>query len=76
VLTEAEVERIRRGLRDGIVRPVVLTWVERLLEDRNERIERDRSLAVQLLSGIPPRPRPGRSGDRSVTARLQARDVP
>ena len=60
MLNEAEGERIRRGLRDGIVGPVVLTWVERLLEDRDERIERDRALAVQLLAGAPPRPPPRR----------------
>jgi hypothetical protein len=67
VLTEAEVERIRQGLREGIVGPVVLTWVERLLEDRDERIERDRAVAVQLLAGVTSRspPPPGTPASRT-----------
>ena len=86
MLTETDVARIRQGLREGIVGPLVLTWVERLLADRDERIERDRAIAVQLLTGAPPRPPPRRpSGDRSVaprrkrpvlTARQQAPDAP
>jgi hypothetical protein len=67
LLTEAEVERIRQGLRDGIVGPIMLAWVERLLKDRDERIERDRAIAVQLLAGVTSRspPRSGTTAGRA-----------
>lgn len=50
MLSEAEVEEIRRGVRDGIRGPVMLSWVERLLKDRDERIRRDREIAALLLA--------------------------
>jgi len=50
MLSEEEVERIRQGVREGIRGPIVLSWVEKLLSDREERLSRDRRLAAQLLS--------------------------
>jgi hypothetical protein len=49
MLSEDEVREIREGLKDGLRGPVVSTWVERLLRDREERIRRDRFIAAQLL---------------------------
>jgi len=50
VLSEAEVEEIRRGVKDGVRGPVTLSWVERLLRDRDERVRRDREIAARLLA--------------------------
>jgi hypothetical protein len=50
VLSESEVDEIRRGVREGIRGPVTLSWVERLLKDRDERIRRDREIAARLLA--------------------------
>ena len=33
MLTEAEVEEIRKGVAEGLRGPVILKWVEQLLED-------------------------------------------
>jgi hypothetical protein len=51
MLTDEEVEGIRQGVRDGTRGPVMLSWVEKLLQDRDERIQRDRALAAHLLAG-------------------------
>lgn len=59
MLSEAEVEEIRRGVKDGIRGPVMLSWVERLLRDRDERVRRDREIAARLLAA--PRREPHRS---------------
>jgi hypothetical protein len=50
LLTERELEEIRRGIRAGARLPSALAWVERLLADHDERVRRDRALAVRLLS--------------------------
>jgi hypothetical protein len=50
MLSEDEIREIREGLKEGLRGPVLSTWVERLLKDREERIRRDRSLAAQLLA--------------------------
>jgi hypothetical protein len=42
----SEVEEIRRGVKDGVRGPVTLSWVERLLRDRDERVRRDREIAA------------------------------
>jgi hypothetical protein len=61
MLTHEEVERIRSGVRDGTRGPVMLSWVEKLLKDRDERIQRDRALAAQLLAdAVTTRPAPPR----------------
>lgn len=41
VLTDEEAEAIRRKLTEGWRGPVLLTWLEQLLQDRDERRERD-----------------------------------
>ena len=58
LLTERELERIREGVRARACGPVALGWIERLLQDRDERIRRDRALAVQLLADAGPRAQP------------------
>jgi hypothetical protein len=50
MLSEDEVREIREGMKAGVRGPVVVTWVERLLKDRDERLRRDRALAAQLLA--------------------------
>jgi hypothetical protein len=50
MLSEDEVREIREGIKQGLRGPVVVTWVERLLKDRDERVRRDRVLAAQLLA--------------------------
>jgi hypothetical protein len=50
MLNEDEVREIREGIKQGLRGPVVVTWVERLLKDREERVRRDRTLAAQLLA--------------------------
>jgi len=49
MLTEEEVERIRKGLHEGVRGPIVVTWVEKLLRDRDERLKRDQEIATKLL---------------------------
>jgi hypothetical protein len=51
MLSEEEVERIKQGVREGMRGPIMLSWVQKLLSDRDERVLRDRRLAAQLLSG-------------------------
>ncbi len=52
LLTERELEEIRQGVRAGARGAIVLAWLERLLADHDERVRRDRALAVRLLSGV------------------------
>jgi hypothetical protein len=42
VLTDEEAEEIRRKLAEGWRGPVLLTWLEQLLQDREERRLRER----------------------------------
>jgi len=51
MLSQDEVERIKQGVREGIRGPIMLSWIEKLLKDREERLVRDRRLAAELLSG-------------------------
>jgi hypothetical protein len=69
LLTEAEVERIREGVRARVCGPVVLGWLDSLLQDRDERVRRDRALAVQLLADAAPKPEPT-AGRRNRVADL------
>jgi hypothetical protein len=41
VLTDEEAETIRRKLAEGWRGPVLLTWLEQLLRDRDERRQRE-----------------------------------
>jgi len=41
---------IRAGIKEGLRGPIVLTWVERLMKDRDERVRRDREIAARLLA--------------------------
>jgi hypothetical protein len=36
VLSDADLEEIRQGLRDGLRGPVLLKWCQQLLADRDE----------------------------------------
>ena len=42
MLADEEAETIRRKLAEGWRGPVLLTWLEQLLQDRDERRERER----------------------------------
>jgi hypothetical protein len=42
VLTGEEAETIRQKLADGWRGPVLLTWLQQLLQDRDERRQRER----------------------------------
>ena len=42
MLTDEEADTIRRKLAEGWRWPVLLTWLEQLLRDRDERRERER----------------------------------
>jgi hypothetical protein len=50
MLREDEVREIRAGIKEGLRGPIVLTWVERLMKDRDERVRRDREIAARLLA--------------------------
>jgi hypothetical protein len=54
MLSEDDVREIRQGMKEGLRGPLVATWVERLLKDRDERVRRDRALAAQLLAPSQP----------------------
>jgi hypothetical protein len=41
VLTDEEADEIRRKLAEGWRGPVLLTWLEQLLQDRKERRQRE-----------------------------------
>jgi hypothetical protein len=42
MLADEEVEEIKAGVKLGLRGPIMLRWIEELLRDRDERIERDR----------------------------------
>ena len=42
MLTDAEAEAIRHGLAAGVRGPVLITWCEQLLRERDERVARER----------------------------------
>jgi hypothetical protein len=62
ILGRLEIEEIRAGMRAGLRGPVLINWVERLLQDRDAR---DRALlealrAIEGRGGAPARRVPGR----------------
>jgi hypothetical protein len=52
VLTDEEAEAIRKKLAEGWRGPVLLTWLEQLLQDRDERRQREREAEAEQ----PPQP--------------------
>jgi hypothetical protein len=42
MLTDKEIDEIRAGVKMGLRGPIMLRWVEDLLQDRDERVELDR----------------------------------
>ena len=42
MLTDKEAEEIRVGVKSGLRGPILSKWIEALLRDRGERVERDR----------------------------------
>jgi hypothetical protein len=50
LLSDAEVEEIREGVKSGLRGPVLLKWVEQLLADRDERVrlELERATAERV----------------------------
>lgn len=60
LLTEEQVEEIRRRLAGGVRGgPVLLKWIEQLLEDRASRIR-----MLRALVGWPSKPRPDAAAAR------------
>ena len=59
LLTDQEAGEIRRGIEEGLRGPVLLTWIRRLLDDREERV---RSAAPRLEDGESGTHRPGPTG--------------
>jgi len=51
MLRDDETDEIERGLQHGWRGPVLLTWLERLLQDRRERRERERRIRELLDEG-------------------------
>jgi hypothetical protein len=51
MLTDADLEEIRQGLRDGLRGPILLKWCEKLLADRDELARR--LAATTVLRGSP-----------------------
>ena len=47
MLTDEEAEAIRKKLAEGWRGPVLLTWLEQLLQDRDERRQREREGETQ-----------------------------
>jgi hypothetical protein len=46
LLSDAEVEEIREGVKSGLRGPVLLKWVKQLLADRDERVRLERERAT------------------------------
>jgi hypothetical protein len=71
VLTDEEAADIRRKLEQGWLGPVLLTWLYRLLEDREERVRRETGSASDATAATRPST-PGRAievvglGDQGV----------
>jgi hypothetical protein len=58
VLTDEEVETIRRKLRESWRGPVLLTWVHQLLDDRDQLVARLRVLEATRDDQRPSEPSP------------------
>jgi hypothetical protein len=50
MLNDREVEEIRLGVKSGLRGPVLSKWIEALLRDRDERIERERNREAERNS--------------------------
>ncbi len=51
MLSDEEVEEIRRGLAAGWRGPMLIKWCEQLLADRNERVARERAQGQRPWAG-------------------------
>ena len=47
LLSDAEVEEIREGVKSGLRGPVMLKWIEQLLADRDERVRLERAAGTE-----------------------------
>lgn len=47
MLSDEEVEAIRKGLAEGYRGPVLLKWLEQLLEDREQRRRQEREREIE-----------------------------
>ena len=56
MLTERDIEQIEEDLGNGIRGEAIVSWVRRLLADREERILHEREVAVRLLADAPSHP--------------------
>jgi len=57
VLTDADLEEIRTGLRDGLRGPILLKWCRLLLAERDELAARLRALEIGEADPNAPRNR-------------------
>jgi hypothetical protein len=48
MLTDREAEEIEKARRSGVGGPAVLAWIDRLLEDRRERVQQLRHVRQRL----------------------------
>jgi hypothetical protein len=80
VLTDDEAKAIEQGRKQGLSGPVVGTWVDRLLADRRERIERQNYIKTRLRQAFEyletlltsaPEPRPTAARERQPRSGTQ-----
>jgi hypothetical protein len=71
MLSEDEVRRMEEGRRQGLAGPVLMTWVDRLLEERRELLAQLQHIRQRLrqaagyLDGLFKRPAERPSRDRT-----------
>lgn len=53
LLTDAEAAEIRREVESGMRGPILVRWIELLLEDRAERVRLERAAAPPAPHGQP-----------------------
>ena len=64
MLSDADLEEISQGLRDGLRGPILLKWCEQLLADRDELAARLQAAenaftrAARPEDGLPPKSKP------------------
>jgi hypothetical protein len=55
MLSDADLEEIRQGLRDGLRGPILLKWCQQLLAERDELAARLQALEAARSDKGPPR---------------------
>ncbi len=57
VLTDEDADKIRKGVESGLRGPVVIKWIRKLLDDRDERLGRPKYEAPKVTGRALRRPR-------------------